>query len=106
VRSGTPAKQKTAALSGGGFQLAVENLLSDLSPHIEPETPIPDPRHLASPLVGCHTPFPKSFLMLGRRVSNSVSLGNNNSGISAIVGCVFSQSGIVDLGEFSESPIF
>jgi len=48
--SGTRGKTKTANPSGRRFPLAVKNFcFSDLSLHIEPETPVPDSRHLASP---------------------------------------------------------
>jgi len=43
-------KQKPPTHQGGGFPLAVENFcFSDLSLHIEPETLVPDSRHLTSP---------------------------------------------------------
>jgi hypothetical protein len=44
------ANKKPLTHQGGGFPLAVENFcFSDLSLHIEPETLVPDSRHLTSP---------------------------------------------------------
>jgi hypothetical protein len=56
-------------------------LFSDLSPHIESQTLVPDSRHLAlSVLAGCQTPFSEVIPDVARSISNSVSTGNNNPG--------------------------
>jgi hypothetical protein len=84
LRSGTPAQKKTTALIRRRFSISRGDLLvrrNYLTAHPNQKHPSLIQGTLPLQLAGCQTPFSKSFLMLGQRVSNSVWVGNNNSDI-------------------------
>jgi len=64
-------QQKPPVHQDGGFPSAVENFcFSDLSLHIEPETPVPEFKAPYVSIAGCQTSSRKSFLMFAEIVNH------------------------------------